>query len=341
MRAATLTTLAICLGALLFLTAVPGADAGVLYVTMTGVDTLTCGLLTHPCRSITRGIANADPGDHIIVGPGRYDGESGATNCDCFLAVNKSVLLTSSAGAASTIIDARAFLTQTNVLVKADGSEFGRPGAGFTVTNPKKAGGTGIAIDSIDVKVHGNQVIGDATIGVVPGTGIVAVTSNPGPILIEANQVMLWLTGIDAEGSGKTVNKNQLSLNVTGAALSANSRATGNMIVASKVTGLDVTEAVTATGNGLYGNGVGLFAHGPFTGTIEHNAFVGSSFEGGNCGVANNGIPNLDVTENYWGAATGPGPDPADTTCGANAASTFVTVPFLRTPFPVVAPIRP
>ena len=86
--------------AALFLACVPAASAAMLYVANNGVDSGSCGPKTKPCRSITQAIHNAAAGDHIIVGPGRYTGESGAPGCSCFVAINKRLILTSSDGAA-------------------------------------------------------------------------------------------------------------------------------------------------------------------------------------------------------------------------------------------------
>ena len=48
------------------------ALAGTLLVAETGADSSACGSPTSPCRSIGQAIANANPGDEIVVGPGVY-----------------------------------------------------------------------------------------------------------------------------------------------------------------------------------------------------------------------------------------------------------------------------
>src|SRR5262245_48240776 len=153
--------LATYVGITLFLGLVPAALAGTVHVANNGADSAVCGAVEAPCRSITQAIHNAQPGDHVLVGPGRYREERGAPGCGCFLAVNKSVVLRSTDGAASTIIDARDVVVATNVLIIADGSEFGQSAQGFTVTNAHAFGGMGIAVDARNVKVRGNQVIAD------------------------------------------------------------------------------------------------------------------------------------------------------------------------------------
>src|SRR5262249_55607768 len=148
--------------------------AGSLYVANNGVDGPGCGPTESPCRSIGQAIARAVSGDSIIVGPGRYGdlnangvlGEPGEENpdafspgCGCMLGINKGVRLISSDGAAETVIDARTIPSNTNVLIIATDVQFGKPGEGFTVTNPSGSG-SGIVIDGSNVRVMGNQVFG-------------------------------------------------------------------------------------------------------------------------------------------------------------------------------------
>ena len=50
---------------------------------------------------------------------------------------------------------------------------------------------------------------------------------------------------------------------------------------------------------------------------------------GKNCGLANfTGAP-LNAINSYWGAATGPGAEPADVTCGNDPV---ISAPFARSP---------
>ena len=64
---ATLTVV----GALgLLATTAGGAPAATRYVAANGIDLGDCGTLTLPCRSITQGMAVAQAGDRILVGPG-------------------------------------------------------------------------------------------------------------------------------------------------------------------------------------------------------------------------------------------------------------------------------
>jgi len=210
------------------------------------------------------------------------------------------------------------------------------------VTNPRATSGFGIAIDAKQVKVRGNQVIGDSR-AAPPGTGILTIEGNPGPMLIEGNQVMLWgLAGIAARGAGKTVGKNQVSLNGDGIDVQGPSSATDN-VVSGNSQGIRLSTTGRAVGNAVYGNGViGLFLPGPpFSGTIAGNNISGNGeLFPGNCGLENDGVLGLMAANNYWGAPTGPGPNPADDVCNLTGGTT-ITAPFATTPFRVKAPIKP
>ena len=333
----------------------PVAYAATLYVANNGVDALVCGLVvlgsscgsqTNPCRSITCAIQYAQAGDTIMVGPGRYgdldgDGvigepgeETGSPGCGCMLSVNKSINLVSSNGAAATVIDATTVQVNTNVLLILNGGEFGRPGKGFTVTDPSPTYGTGIAIDSANVRIRGNQVV-----SVLPGhaTGIYALGG--GPIRIESNQVVgYWDFGIWTEGTGKTVRHNQVS--VRGG--TANIWGGGDSVIAKNIVtgafataGFQVSDGATVTGNAAYGTLRAILIVPPFSGVIMKNNLVGMS-----CGLVNEGQPGVDATRNYWGAASGPGPAPASSVCNESGGTTIVT-PFATAPFRIKAPIKP
>jgi hypothetical protein len=328
----------------------PATQAATLYVANNALDGAGCGTQANPCRSISRAIANAAPGDTIIVGPGKYgdldgDGvigepgeETGSPGCGCMLSVNKSVNLVSSNGAAATVIDATTVQSNTNVLLILNGGEFGRPGKGFTVTDPQPALGAGIAIDSANVKVRGNQVV-----SMLPGhaTGIYALGG--GPIRIEGNQVVgYWDFGIWTEGTGKTVRKNQVSVRGGGGTVNiwagGDSAITGNIVtgVAGIFTdGIWAQEGSKVTGNAAYGTHTGVRIMWPFSGVITQNNLVGAS-----CGLVNLGQPGVDATRNYWGAASGPGPAPASSVCNNSGGTTTVT-PFATAPFTVKAPVKP
>src|SRR5688572_9397647 len=99
--------------------ATPAVAARTLYVANNGTDDGLCGAKEAPCRSISRAIANASPGDKLVVGPGRYGDLDGDTNfsdpgdetgpsqaCSCLVLVDKPLTILSRDGAAATVIDA-------------------------------------------------------------------------------------------------------------------------------------------------------------------------------------------------------------------------------------------
>lgn len=343
--------LGISLGAAILLVLAPSAQASTWYVANNGVDGPGCGAKASPCRSISAAIAQPTTvaGDKIIVGPGRYgdldrDGipgevgeETPAPGCGCMLAVNKSLSVVSSDGAASTVIDARSLDVNASVAIFMVGGEFGRPGKGFTVTSTAAALGRGIVLDSEDVAVRGNQVVWTGSPG---GAGI--ELPFPQDILVEANQVIGWPVGIRAQGTGNLVRKNRLSLN--GVAIAAlGGTITGN-IAAGNNAGVSIKGSPVVVGNSFYGNWVaGVALSSTFGGRIEMNNVVGNAL----CGLENGvndfndpGVPGLVAPNNYWGAPTGPGPDPADAVCDSYGGSTTAS-PFATKPFKVKAPIKP
>jgi hypothetical protein len=82
-----------------------------------------------------------------------------------------------------------------------------------------------------------------------------------------------------------------------------------------------------------------FFVNPPFTGTItKNNIFANGAFAALNCGIRANSGATVLAPDNYWGAPTGPGGDPADATCGAGSVT---VTPFATKPFTVKAPIKP
>ena len=60
---------------------------------------------------------------------------------------------------------------------------------------------------------------------------------------------------------------------------------------------------------------------------IERNNLYGNEAGSDNCGLRNFSDATIVATNNYWGAPTGPGPDPADAVCDFGTSIT-ITVPF-------------
>ncbi len=314
------------------------ADAATRYVTDTGADGPACGSsAATACRSISQAIAVAAVGDTILVGPGRYGDlnlngvpgetgeETGAPGCGCVIAINKNVIIVSSVGAAATVIDGRSMDVVTNVLLITVGGEFGRPGKGFTVTKTRASTSYGIALDSANVLVRGNIVRGNYTAS--PTRGNVGIlTVNDAPVRIEGNEVTNWHVGISSRGAA-TVSKNHAVGNVLGIAASGGSVA-GNIATDNEI-GIYLLGTAKATGNAAYLNyDTGLAVDGPFAGLVTKNNMVGHF-----CAFSNYGTEEVEATNNYWGAPTGPGALPAGGACSGLAG--IVTSPFATKPFTV------
>ena len=108
-----------------------------------------------------------------------------------------------------------------------------------------------------------------------------------------------------------------------------------NNIATANLVGFDLLDGVVVEGNAVSGNAFGIRVNSAFFGQIDKNNIVGSK----QCGFQNV-VPFLVATNNYWGAATGPGVNPADDICNAPGTTTLFT-PFATRPFIVNAPINP
>ena len=339
----------------------PAAHSATRYVKDNGADSANCGIdLASACRSISQAIALAADGDTVLVAPGRYgdlnrNGVLGDTPgeevsqqlCLCVLAVTKNVIVISSGGAAVTVIDGRSVDAVWNVLLSASGGEFGRPGKGFMVTETarKNASGQpeseGIVLDTADgVMVRGNLVTsfrgGEESLNVVRGTGI--RHGNDAAVRIEGNDVRGWRTGILGRGAA-TVSKNQVRRNHTGITSSGGS-VVGNLAT-ENVVGIGLSGTANATGNAAYMNYFsGFSVAAGFAGVLTKNNMLANSSAGQtdpHCGLHNVAVAGLVATNNYWGAASGPGTAPANRPCGAAATTTS---PFATKPFSV-KPLKP
>jgi Right handed beta helix region len=154
-----------------------------LLVAVNAVDSPTCGALATPCRSIGQALANAVPGDTILVRPGRYgdldadgvlssSGEETAGTDFGAVEIRKRVRLLSTDGASATVIDANG-AKQAAVVIFASGVQFGERGAGFTLTGGWFQGLVSAA--GTNVVIAGNTV---RNIGAQPDVGGQAMTVN-------------------------------------------------------------------------------------------------------------------------------------------------------------------
>ncbi len=296
-----------------------------------------------PCRSISQAIANANAGDTIIVGPGKYGDlnfsgvlgdpgdESPPIGCSCMLAVNKPVILVSSDGAAVTTIDATTLEgTEINVSITSGGVQFGVPGHGFTVTNAGLDGASaGLAVVQADnVSISGNRIVR------VTPTGAAGIrVSDQSLVLIEGNEIIAWASGILGRSNTSIIQ------NAVHAGFGIGIRARGSSVTENVVTdygtGIQFDSNAQIIGNAVHGNHKGIET-GPFSGDgkVEGNNIFGNV-----CGLSTD-LANVVAENNYWGAATGPGADPADNVCGTEAGSADVT-PFATKPFNVKIKVFP
>ncbi len=339
------------------------SDGRALRVANNGIDTPDCGL-SHPCRSIGQAITNADEGDTILVGPGRYGdlnangifGDPGEERLDsegCLVCITKSLVVVSTQGAASTIIDAAGNLTAgllNAVSVSADGAIFGRRDRGFTITNSPE---NGFRVASARrVRIEGNVALGNGASGFFfePGEGLIRVSRN---ISVD-NDTGFSVFGPNMAGASGRV---ELFRNVA-------SRNTTSGFFFAAVEGITVTHRVLqniASQNGVFGNFTGngitigasglLIEDNTITGNVigvlvgegasrllgntiagnlvfevqlsagadagnrlnENNLF-GGPFSG--CVIDNQSEERVDARNNYWGTPSGPTP-PIEFVCTA------------------------
>ena len=322
-----------------------------LLVSNHGVDSLTCGSKTAPCRSITRAIRNASPGDEILVGPGYYgdvdrDGTLGETGeepfegdaggCQCMIHVNKSVSIRSRDGATSTLIDGGG-LALAAVRIDAPGVELGRRNAGFSITGGgPSAPGAGVGVEAVatDVSLAGNVVVGN-------GNGV-AWLGDRGRI--SDNRLVDNEVGIQVFGSGTLLEgnaalANQIGIFATGQAdfTLRNNLAIGNARVGFFLAGPALrVESCAAIGNGEEGILVDQAGVAVERCNVVGNARL-AGFADPNCGFHNvSGHPSA-IARSFFGSAAGPGSDPADTVCDAGASTTTVEA---VSPKPVAVRLR-
>lgn len=315
-----ITSRALCPALVLVTIASAAATAATLKVESGGLDGPTCGPVT-PCRSIATAIANAAVGDAIVVGPGEYDGPG---------IIAKPLRITSRLGASSTRITGTAYITVSSVT-------FGRLNNGFTLTSQVLVDASldgGGPEELVDVRVGGNVFIvpGDVTLAGL----LVANTRGR----IEHNRV-LTPQGSCSWGMFMVNSADLISRNVVmGCSIGINvANARGARLIRNVAVGNE-TATIVGSGEGFSLTGtVAEFTrnvamgnvHGVTLGTTTPiPAFSGNAFSGNtsNCGIRNFTAGTLNAAGNFWGAASGPGGDPADAACDFGSAIT-VTTPFL------------
>lgn len=312
-------------------------------VTNNGVDAIGCGTQASPCRSIAAAVASAGAGDAIHVGPGRYGdldedgfltgfGEERGT-CGAAICVDKTVSIVSREGAARTVIDVTNVITPRDGLaISADDVIFGRANRGFTV---RGAPNVGVQVSGSRVWIIDNVVTG-------AGTGIALQSGFPGPFTAdchlignqaidnllgffvagERQQLQFNLAhsnsekGFSLHGRGQRLYDNQSIGNGVGVGISGGSdlRIVRSAFIGNRQSGLSVVDQATGF-------------------VVEQSNFFGNGTRFDSVNTTRNvGLFSQDsrvlATKNFWGAATGPGPDPADRVIGDVKFVPFATKPF-------------
>lgn len=338
---------AISLTALLLGLASP-ADAGTRWsVASNGTDSATCGGKKDPCRTITSAMANAADGDVIEVGPGRYGDlngngtlgeaeEESPSACACAVHVTKSLLLRSRAGSALTVIEAGG--AALGVRMDSSDGTVGEPGRGFTL---RGADSTAFEMRGSRNRAAGNLATQNGDFGFrVAGSDTV----------LEANDAVgndagfFVSTGLRASLLG-----NRSIGNETGFLVLQPAMLVGNVASGNTEDGFHLANpGHQFLDNAAHGNGgVGLFVQfGGSADAIMGNSFVANREAGvrliepvdgfsdnnifgndpaGNCGLLNESDEAVAAADNFWGAPSGPGGNPADAVCNLGASTTSVT----------------
>jgi len=262
--------------------------------------------------------------------------------------VNKTLTIQSRTGAGATMLDGAKGLYHV-VFIDADDVTFGKQDKGFTVAN----GGGDTSVPGViryglvlTASTHAGRVSGNIavnnTFDGILALGFGAVISNNlaannladfgaagAGNLFKDNRALNNDFGFDVTPrfeqvgnpvllSGNVAEGNGVGVSVAGPFDDGDIRIIGNSLVANRFVGLlihlDVTVPLTISENNFYGNNV-----------IPDSRFTATPLS--NCGLANVGTNAVSATNNFWGAATGPGTDPADDVCNQSTGGTTV-VPF-------------
>lgn len=319
--------------------AVGEIQAATLYVANNGVDSGMCGAQTEPCRSITQTITNATDGDTVIVGPGRYgdidfDGAYFSPGEDDGIWINKGLTIESSHGAQATVLYGNEWGMQ--VYLDVGGITFGRPQHGFTLTKDVFRG-NGQNLVSFNPNTNGSSVSGNILTEysvMMGGFGHTFAQNH----LICLGDLCEWIF-VSGTGNSLTSNTGQGSVKILGSGHSL----TNNVLTVEKGISINASAGVIIRDNSFLG-GPGITLN-PGSNVVinENNLFGHDNSYGGfnpatvNCAVFNYSGASIDATNNFWGAASGPGPDPADEVCDGPGSSTVVA-PFATQQFAISAP---
>jgi hypothetical protein len=324
----------------------------ILHVANNGLDSLTCGAKAHPCRSIGRAIANANAGDTLLVGPGRYGdlnnngvfGEPGEEVIDpnwyVMINVHKPLRILSRDGASVTVLDI-AGAPQAVVRISSGSVIFGAPGRGFTIRG--STGNMGLIVSTFgEVTVAGNVARDNEYEGFSSGF------DTQGIRYIGNLSIDNRADGFNLFGTGHVLHGNVASGNlVSGFSLGGNRFLLRDNIASGNQTrgfhlGLADHRLIrnAAIGNGQSGVLVAGRQSGELTLRKLNLYGNGISFDfGANCGLTNISGNTVTASDVFFGAASGPGSDPADQVCG-NVNSPILVQSIARKEFHIPAAMR-
>lgn len=341
------------------------ASATVRQVANNGLDAPGCGTKDAPCRSITQAIDDAVDGDTIVVGPGRYgdldgDGTLGEANEEgpevgALVLVDKRVNLESSSGAVWTILDCGGF-NRTAISVTGTGARVGKAKKGFTLF----ACGAGVSVDG-----PASNVVVEGNLAIATTNGFLTNGGGAGTLLL-GNVASANGTGFGLGAGGGSTARSNLAIANTSDGFEAGGNGIqtldGNVATGNGAFGFapQIHHGVVLTNGVAVGNSQGFFAGNGTTVTVTGFAaianiqaglhdqgtavlsvsasnFVGNGAQAlagsANCGTILENV-SMTATNVFWGAATGPGTDPADLACDFGNQVTTLE-PFAAKPFKI------
>jgi hypothetical protein len=332
--------------ALLVLLLACPASAATRHASNDGVDSTTCGSKAEPCRSISRAISHAAPGDTVLVGPGRYgnldrdgqfgeDGEEGQNaGCLCAVHVDRPVSLRSRAGAAATVIEGVGAIV---LRVDAPRSEIGRRNAGFTI-RVTDLDGIRVAEAATDVKIGGNLVVETPN---ALANNMFVVDGDGGRVA--DNRVYTTESGMGIAGTRSVAERNAV---LGGGSVAF--RATFRNHVNIGAFGIIGVGDAAVERSLLAGNlGPALWTQETSTLRAERNSLYGNNAGGvpdpafANCGALAQGTSTIEAAGSYWGGFLGPSDqDPADDACTEDSGTVATDPPAQKEIRVKLRPIR-
>ncbi|MBI3783776.1 MAG: right-handed parallel beta-helix repeat-containing protein [Deltaproteobacteria bacterium] len=314
--------------------------AAKLHVENWGTDSPTCGAMAAPCRSIGKAVALAVGGDTVMVGPGLYstdlDGDSvlnePGEEPSFGIVVSVPVTILSTHGASATRIETVSSASPPQLVNASGGAVFGKRNHGFTIVYAPTFC-TPIAM-ALEIDGAGSAVAGNVVFVGCPFSTSFGILASDGAVVRDNRVAAL-------SPSALTVGIDVDSLAERNVAIGALDGFNGwgkfrRNIAIENLRGFDLHSAPVAefTKNIAVANtsyGIVIDSGATVTGPFSKNSIVNNDVTT-NCGLSNQSGTAVLATNNFWGASTGPGADPADKVCDSGAGSSTTSTPFLTKP---------